>query len=452
LTPHLKNKFLGLAMVTGLAAAFAPSALAQNGDLSSYQGPGILSPGVGNVGSRNGEQVDLRYFGGVSGVYDSNPQTVTVDSSGNLVNPPNLYGVELNYGAYGSHDFRLSQLSLDYRGDYRHYSTPGYNGSDQAFTLGFTDQLSRRLVLDLRGSLGTLRYGYGSVAAGATSDTTGAVNQNSLFFDSRSYYARSTAALTFLASAKTSFSISGGGSLQDYNGPGLSNNWGYNVSGSMNRRMSKTVTIGAVYQHSYFESPGFGSQSTANAYMATFAAGVGRFWTLSVQAGVTTVDVKIPFNITLDPLLAALLGQPTLSGVANSHNIYPSGSASLQRQFQRANFNVHYTRAITAGNGAIATSRTENVGASLTYTGLRKISLIVSGGYDSSIAVGQANVKFTQVIGSAGLTYNLGHDLQLSARFDLRDQQIEASNYSNRGSRTTVGLIFSPGKVPLSLW
>jgi hypothetical protein len=458
LTPCSPNKFRGFVLAAGLslvfASVFAPSAVAQVGDLSSYQGPGILSPGVGDVGMRSGQQVDLRYYGGVSGFYDTNPQAVSVDANGNLIKPPNLYGVELDFGAYGSHDFRTSKLSLDYRGDYRHSSIAGFDSSDHTLTLGYTYQASRRVVFDLRESVGTLKYGYGSVAAGATGEPTAALNTSSLFFDTRTYYAQSTAAMTILASAKTSFTVSGSGFLRDYNsgGVGLANTWGYTLSGSVNQRISKSVSLGALYQRTHFESSGTGSQSTSNAYFGTLAAGLGRFWTFSLQAGVTDVDVVSPFTFALSPLLAAILGTPTLSGIAEARHYYPSGIADLTRTFEHASIAFHYDRQITSGNGLFTTARTQTARAVFSYTGIRRVGLNVSGGYNSSTTLDQSAYRYEQYSAGAGMSYNLGHDLQVTARYDLRDQQINAVNYSLRGSRTTVGLLFSPGKTPLSLW
>ena len=55
---------LGAAMLLTAAATLWGQA---GTNLSDYQGPGIWSPGVGDVGSRGGEQLDLRYYVGVSG-------------------------------------------------------------------------------------------------------------------------------------------------------------------------------------------------------------------------------------------------------------------------------------------------------------------------------------------------------------------------------------------------
>jgi hypothetical protein len=449
----VSNQFLGLAVAGGLTLALGPTAAAQVTDLTSYQGPGILSPGVGDIGTRSGQQVDLRYYGGVSGFYDTNPQPVSVDPQGNLIKAPDLYGYALNFGVYGSHSFRLSQLSLDYRGDYLETNISTYNTSDHSLRLGFTYQATRRLVFDFREAVGTLKYGYGTVASGATGDATAALSTSSLFFDDRTYFGQSSASMTFLASARTSFTVSGSAFLQDYNsGEGLSNSWGYSASGSVNRRLSMNTSLGALYQHSQFQVPSLGSQSTSDAYFGTFATRLGRFWTFSLQAGVAIVQTQSPFTLALSPVLAAILGQNTISGIAFVRNIYPSGIVDLQRKFQHASIDFQYNRRIIAGNGSSSTSRTEDGRVTAGYTGLRRINVYASGGFNYLVALGQSTYKFEQYTAGVGISYNLGRDLHATARFDYRDQEIVPSGYLLRGSRSSLGLMFSPGKTPLSLW
>jgi hypothetical protein len=37
-------------------------------------------------------------------------------------------------------------------------------------------------------------------------------------------------------------------------------------------------------------------------------------------------------------------------------------------------------------------------------------------------------------------------------RYDLRDQQIDLPGYRHVATRASLGLVFSPGTLPLSLW
>ena len=152
LTPGVQNKFLRLGLGAALILVAASAAMAQNTlNLSDYQGPGILSRSVCDVGSRGGEQLDLRYYAGVSGVVNTNIQPFSLDAHGNLLPPQNAYGIEVSGGAYGVHSWKRSQLGLDYSGTYRHYfNQDAFNGSDQHLSIGlFTSSSSRRSIVRL---------------------------------------------------------------------------------------------------------------------------------------------------------------------------------------------------------------------------------------------------------------------------------------------------------------
>ena len=122
LTPGTRYKFLKRVLGTSLLLATATVTLAQDANLSTYQGPGISSRGVGDVGTRSGEQVSLRYYAGVLGIMDSNLQPFVTDTKGNLIRIRNLYGVEVSGGVYGVHSWKHSQLGLDYVGSYHRYT------------------------------------------------------------------------------------------------------------------------------------------------------------------------------------------------------------------------------------------------------------------------------------------------------------------------------------------
>jgi hypothetical protein len=453
LTPGTQNKLLGRVLSGVLLLTAAPAMMAQDADQSTYQGPGISSPGVGDIGTRSGEQVDLRYYFGVSGIVDSTIAPFATDAQGNLLHIPYLYGIEANAGVYGVHRWKRSQLGLNYAGSYTKYlNYDAYNGTGHALTLGYTDQISRRLKLDLRESAGSLIYGTGQVADVASTDLSSSFTPATRLFDTRTYYLQSTASVTWLQSARMSYTVGGGAFLQNLKSTGLSNAWGYNFNANVMRRMSKRSTVGVTYEYSHFEFPAFFSQSNSNTVQGLYATGLGRFWTLSIEAGATVTSGQSQFTFALNPILAILLGQSTITGITSFQTIYPSGTFELKRQFRRASLGFNYYRGVNSGNGVYTTGRLDNVTASLSYTGLRKLNIGADGGYYGFKSIGQSLGNFSQFTGGAGLTYSLGHDIHLSLRYDFRDQQINVSNYKNRGSRATVGLNFSPGSLPLSLW
>jgi len=453
LTPGTQNKLLGRVLSGALLLIAASSLMAQNTDLSSYQGPGISSPGVGAIGTRSGEQVDLRYYFGVSGVADNTLTPFLTDSKGNLIHIPYLYGVEVDGGIYGVHSWKRSQLALNYAGSYtRFVNYDAYNSTNHSLSLGYTLQISRRLTLDLHDSAGALTYGTGQVANAASTDLNASFTPEVRLFDTRTYYLQSGVSTTWLQSARMSYTVGADAFFQDLKSTGLSNAWGYDINASMRRRMSKSTTLGATYSFSHFEFPGYFSRSNSNTVHGLYATGLGAFWTLSIEAGATLTQGQTLVSFALNPVLAAIFGQSTFQGISNFRTVYPSGTATLKRRFQRASLGFYYFRGVNSGNGAYNTARLDNASASISYTGLRKWNLAADGGYYTIKAVGQVQGSYSQYSAGAGITYSLGRDIHLAMRYDFRDQQIDLSNYKHKGSRATIGLNFSPGNLPLSLW
>ena len=422
-------------------------------DQGTYQGPGISSPGVGNIGSRSGEQVNLRYYVGVSGVADSTTAPFGADSKGNLIRIPYLYGVEADAGVYGVHSWKRSQLGLNYAGSYTRYvNFESYNSTNHSLALGYTAQITKRLMLDFRESAGSLTQGTGLVANAASNDLNSSFTPEVRLFDTRTYFLQSSASATYIQSARMSYTFGGSGFLQNLKKLGLSNLWGYSFNGSVRRRMSKSSTLGLTYAYSHFEFPQFSSQSSSNIIQGVYATGLGQYWTLSIEAGATVTSGENLVTIPLNPVLAAILGRPTITGLSSYRTIYPSGTIAMKRQFRRASLGLTYYRGVNSGNGAFATGRLDNAYASISYTSIRKLNLGADAGYYHLKSVGQDLGDYWQYSAGAGATYALGRDIHVTLRYDFRDQQVDLSNYKHNGSRTSIGLNFSPGSLPLSLW
>ena len=454
LTPALWIKFLGRMLGGAVLVAAASMAAAQDSsNVNSYLGPGVVSRGAGDIGMRSGEQVDLRVYGGVSGVVDTNLQPFVLDAQGNLLRIHNLYGIEVNGGAYGVHHWKHALLGLDYGGNYhKHVNSDSYNGSDQHLTLGVTVQPSRRWSVDLRESAGTYTMATSELINTTSNNNSSAVTPSTLLFDSRTTFVESSAYATYLESARTSFTFGGSAFLQDQKAFGLSNSWGYTLTGSGQRRMTKVSTLGVSYSHSHYEYPGYHSNSDSNSYHGTFATGMGQFWTFSLEAGVTVSEVNSQLTFALPPVLAALFGVPTVTESVYTRTIYPSGQATLQRKFRRANLSFNYLRGLGSGNGVSSTSRQENATMAFSYTGIRRVNLGVNGGHYTLVSIGQNSGSIATYAGSAGFAYTLGHGVSISARYDVYHQQVDLGNYSRTSTRAMLGLQFSPGSVPLALW
>ncbi len=437
------------ALVAVLSCA-VPAALAQPG---SYLGPGVLSRGAGDIGNRGGEQVDLRFFGDVSGVYDSGLQPYAVDAKGNLISVSALYGVEANVGAYGTHRWRKALLGLDYSGVFTHYpSASTYDRTDQHLGLGYTYQKSRRLAFDFRQLAGIAKTGYGTAGFyGAPTDDF-VTTPTALLFDNRYYYTQSTMDVNFIQSVRTIYTMGGDGFFVRRQGVGLASTNGYQLRGSVQHRLDRRRTVGAVYEHVHFDFPPAFGESDINVGELFFSSQLGRRWILNVSAGALVAEVQGIEQVALSPIIAALLGQSFTERAFYRQSVYPTGRAGLTARFKSSSLSMGYSQEITPGNGVYLTSLQKNGSLSYSYTGIRNWSFGLTGGYASLNGIGQGLQNYATVNGGFNTSYRVRGWLHATARFDARDQQIDVVGYKHTGYRAAIGLTFSPGDVPFSLW
>jgi hypothetical protein len=434
-----------------LACVFASTGMAQVG---SYLGPGVLSPGAGSIGERSGSAVDLRFFADVTGVYDNGIQPFAVNSKGDLVTINGLYGVQLDVGLYGVHTWQQGVLGLDYHGNFYEYdNAPQYDGTTQNLALGFTYQKSRRLVFDVRMVGGISSLGYGGPGFYGTPTTNDVVSQpTALLFDNRYYYLQPAMSVTFIQTARTSYTFGADGIFVRREATGLAGTTGYQAHGSIQHRLSKTRTIGVEYEYlSYQFPPAFGNSQTTIA-QAFFATGLGPHWSFSIHGGAFETNVVGLQQVALSPVIAALLGTSFGEQRFTRTDVYPSGLATLTGRMKNSSLSFGYGQIAVPGNGVYLTSRQQSGTASYSYTGIRKWNFGISGGYYTLDSIGQGLPPYSQFSGGAGFTYSLPKALHIIGRYDLRHQDINLLGFRTTGNRAIFGLAFSPGKVPLSLW
>ena len=433
-----------------LVCLFASTAAAQ---LSDYLGPGILTRGAGTIGTRSGEQVSLRLFAGVNGIYDNGIEPLSVDSKGNLVQVKGLEGIDANFGAYGVHEWRQALLGLDYMGDFRHYNGNSfYDGTDQRLVLGLTYQKSKRLYFDIQEVGGTYALGFGGIA-GVPSPVTSLVAPNgSLLFDSRTYFNQTSVNATYLLTSRTSFTMGGQEFLVRYQSGGLVGLNGYSLNGSLQHRLSRTATIGVGYNHQHFDYPGIYGQSDIDSIEGFYSTQLGRRWTFSLRAGGYQAQVQGVQSVALNPVIASILGINSLPETFYRRSRFPTGSANLTRRFKTSSLAFSYGRSVFPGNGVYLTSRMESGSASYSYTGVRKASFSISASEFGASAVGPGVQAYRSYDAGAGVTYSLTRALHLVAQYDIRHQGISFAGFRRTSDRVSLGLSFSPGSIPLSLW
>jgi hypothetical protein len=434
-------------MIAMMVVAFCSTVTAQ---ISNYLGPGILTRGAGDIGTRSGQDVSMRFFANATGIYDNGLLPYSTDGSGQLISVGGLYGVEAALGAYGVHAFRHSRLGLDYKGTYRHYAeNTYYDGSDHTLSLGYTYQKSRRLVFDMRQLAGSVSQAtsYG----GTLSTVTDAiVTPSALLFDNRANFLQSSLDVNYVYSDRTTFTFGGQGFGVWRKAKGLIGMQGYELHGTMLRRLSRRTSVGATFSHSHYDYPKAFGESDINAYSGTWATQLGRSWTISANGGAYQVETQGLQRVAVDPAIAALLGVSSTLQTFYRKSIFPQWGMGVNRRFQHATLSLGYQAGVSGGNGVYLTSRQESGGASFNYTGIRKWTLAVNGAYSKLEGIGQDLQPFSQVSGGADVTYAITSPIHVFAQYATRRLEISADTFRRNSSRVAIGISFSPGDIPLS--
>jgi len=424
-----------------------PLALAQVG---TFSGPGILSRDQSGVGQRSGQDVDLKYFVNGTGVYDTGMTPYAVTSSGTLVQPGGLFGMEVGLGGYGKHAFRRGVLGLDYSGNFRHYtSASNFDGSNQQLNIDYLYQKSRRLVFDFAGSAGTQNFGTSLGALGGSVNSS-PVNSSSLLFDNRTSYYQTSMETRYAVTGRTAFSMGGSFYSIHRRSRALVGVNGYTLQGAISHQISRSTFIGASYQHTHYDFPRAFGESDINSYTGNWSTAMGRNWTLAVTGGVFVADVQGVQSTALDPVIATLLGISSVNTIFYQRNTLPMGSIALTRQFRRANWTGRYGRTVSPGNGVFLTSQQESYGTSFSYTGFRRWSLSGEFGVNEMSSIGQGLLPLTQTGGGATISYNMGKGFNLNAAYTRRHQDLQATSFQRDSSRISLSIFFSPGTVPIS--
>ena len=417
---------------------------------TNYLGPGILTRGASDIGTRAGQDVNLRFYVSATGIYDNGIQPYGVDANGKLPVINGLWGTEVALGAYGVHKFRHAKLGLDYKGTYRHYSTNSfYDGTDQILTLGYTYQKSRRLVFDTRQIAGMVSQGT-SFAGVLPTVTDALVTPSSLLFDNQARFLQSSLDVNYLKSERTVITFGGEGFGIWRKASGLIGMEGYDLHGSIKRRLSQRTTIGVTYQHAHYDYPKAFGEADIDMYLGIYATQFGRYWTFAAKAGAYKSEVTGLQQVAVDPVIAALLGVSTTVRTFYNRALFPNWDLQLDRRFQKASISFHYAHGVSGGNGVYLTSREETAYASFSYAATRKWSISGSGGFTRLEGIAQNLQTYSQFTGGGGVTYALTGPIHLISRYDARHQEIVDGVFKGTSYRASIGISFSPGDIPLA--
>jgi hypothetical protein len=416
-----------------------------------YGGPSLLSRGGNTPGRRGRAPMDFNIYAAVRGTYDTGMIAPVIDESGN-VNSVATQGLQAEIGAYGAKAWRRSSLGMDYRGDYRRYTTSsGFNGTNQALSLDFMHQFSRRLSVFARQTGGTTNRAFGGFSAPAfISPGQFGVPLNEIY-DSRVYFAQTSAGASYQTSARTNYFVEAAGFLVKRTDPALIGMQGYSGGGGVQHRLTRSDTIGVSADYIHFEYPRIYGETDAQSLSIDYSRMLTRNIDLRISGGAfraTTVGTQA---VELSPEVALILGRSSGVAAFSRTVISPQVDVGVGYTMERGRLQAGYTRGIGAGNGIYITTERESLDAGYSYSGIRRMSIGVSAAYTRAKSVGLTLGDYSSIQGGGGVSYRLSEYLDLSAQADRR--RFRAPGIPGRsGTFLSIGLAFSPSRFPLAIW
>jgi len=420
---------------------------------SEYSGPSILSRGAGLLLGRGDELARLRPFVQVGGLYEHDLTPVSLNSSGQIPQD-SVYGGHAGFGVYGYRRWSQSLLGLNYRGSLRHYSRRAYyDGFDQVLGLNFGHQLSRRVAISVGQSVAFQNQGFGLPIAGSQfydpglSDLVG----NELF-DNRTIASVSNGRLTYQKSARLSFSLGGSGFLVRRRSQALVGVNGLQAMGDVAYRLSRFQTIGLDYSFQHFDFRHRYGSSDIHGAALNYSIQLGRPWTFGLRAGAFRAEMLGLERVPLDPVVAAIIGQGAAISTYYRVSYVPNVGANLSRRFRHAGLSFHYSRGVSAGNGIYMTTGSESYGASLRYSGIRRLGLNMSAGSYTHRALAQTLGKYSSYSANVGASYPLRRGFSLAASMQARSYEVANTSFRRLSYRASISLAYSPGEFPFAIW
>ncbi len=412
----------------------------------------MFSRDNGLLAQRGGKLIDLRLYGEITGVYDSALSPAASVQNGGVKALPD-YGVEYGLGLIGSRRWRHAQLSIEYKGKFREYAKDSlFNGSDQFLDLAYNQLLQRHLTFGLKEVAGTTTVANGEFSYLPLSSTDSFALPANELFDSRTNYAESHVDLVWQKTARLSFDFGAEGFVVRRQFPGLAGLDGYSARAGVAYRLTPRQTVGLTFQHTYFDFQNlFGNAQLQTAAIA-YSVSLSRGMDLEVQAGGTRVNTSGLTEVSLDPAIAAIVGQ-NIALVTFSRVLYvPLADARIVQRFRHASFILGFSGGISPGNGVYLTSRQTAATAGFSYTGAHKFTAALNAGYNRLTALGQTLPLYTNLQGGGGLTYRLSGGTYIELRYDYRHYNTQTFLYKMDSNRVSLGVAFSPGSSPLAIW
>ncbi len=443
----------------GIAICCAATAFAQfpgGAGGGGFGGPSVLGRSQGAGMARPGQEVRLRYFASVRGVYDSALTAVVRETptGGGQLSALALKGGELTWGLFGVKNWGKTSVSVAYQGAYRRYSgNSSLSGTDQFLQFGASRIFNRRWSFQTSNVAGTATRAFGLFGVITPAQTSGLGVGGFLneVLDNRFYFANTNNTMVYMLTPRLSLSA-GGGAFFFQRADNLISSHGVQARGDIAYRVSRNDTVSLDYQFFNFNFRGaFGNTAIQEAGLS-WSHSINRNWTLSLRAGLAELKNEGISIVTLDPVIAQILGRPTGLGTFYRENRLPTWTGSLTGRWRHSGVSFQYQRLFVPGNGIQLTSRTEMIAGQYTWTGLRRWTFNARVGHNNMQQLLRFNANTQMTEGGGGVGWQFSRVVQFNFTAGYRRFVSTQNNFNRAGPHVSAGVSFSPGEIPLVFW
>ena len=422
-----------------------------------YTGPSILSRGFNFA--RPAVPLDARFrpFAGLNALYDSGLAGPYLGPNGAVAKVSSA-GLDGTFGISGRKYRRSDVFNLDYRGHLYYYTgAQAFNGQDHSLAAGYTRYVSSRLLVSVHENFGLYSNTYSvlnstSITDVSTANVSVVVSPNTESFDSKTYFSSTELDAVYQKSARLSFNLGVSGFLVKRDSIDLANSVGYQARADTAYRINKRSTLGVYYAYTTYKFSHVFGNSDVHTVGGEYSYTISKTLNFKARVGASRVEVYGLNSVTLNPVVAAILGQTT--GIAKYYSVsyVPDFSGTLNKTLRHASLGLSFAEGVSPGNGLYLTSRHESESAYYTYTGLRRYTLGVAGGRDSLGSIGDVSGNYFSYYGRINASRTLPNHLNAVLSFDYRKLGFSYSGYGRNEYRISTGITYAPGEGPLKFW
>jgi hypothetical protein len=416
-------------------------------------GPGVLTRGF-TVSPLADQQIKFRPYFTVSGIADDG--LVSPTTTNNQLTQQQNYGVDAGFGIAGRRVFKKDTFELEFHGDiYSYTPDSSYDGGNYVLALTYQHQVSRHILLALTENAGLYSTNFSLLNSAVDLSAAGTnllATPNTQLFDNRTLYLSTGADMVIEMSRRWSIDLGGTGFLVRRESTALYGTTGANARADTTYRFTRRFTVGAFYDYANYQfNHAFGG-SNVNTEGMTLSYQLTRNFELRLRGGESKVYTQGIQVITLDPIIAAILGI-TQGTIAVQHTNYvPDVTVQLFSRFKVGTASLEYLQSVSPGNGLFLTSRRTSASGHYDYTGVRRWTFTLGGGYDDLITLGLLTGEYRSLTARTAVTRTLRSGFQGTASIEFRHYDLTGAAFLRNSYRVTLGVAWAPGERPLKLW